>query len=421
MLLRRALHARSLARCAPAASYVQPQQSAQRPWCTKPPDAYTPLIVAACQTVRQIAHVAPLAVAPAAAFASTPNGTEAINTALLGGAAAIGAVGLAAGTASVLTDDATPEAQSGARTLCWAEAAASLRAGVFLLDIAQRKPGTNHVNYDVTTDAFGTTLVKEHDLIKQRNEYERCPLTAKEINKLFRYFVNKGDKYDSTGALWRKTLSIQLGAGIDGGLRGDIGRQLKQWLDATDRGKIPDAISRKERKICSLGEPFFLWLQRVQAQAIQIDGLHISHIHVQIYGWDEKPFTGTCHADLRLWANEPDDVGRILLPAADCYDRPLLFIAANGRLNGNGSLFKFLWDQARIVGVAFGALKMNAVGCGALPLLPAHNADLSSQANHSAARAVHLLHGAFMVGPGSAVERGTDEIAATVVLSGHTK
>jgi Mg-chelatase subunit ChlI len=84
MLLRRALRGRSLGRrWAPAASCVQPQQSAQRPWCKElePPDAYTPFVAAACQTVRQIAHAAPLVVAPAAAFASTPNGTEAINTA----------------------------------------------------------------------------------------------------------------------------------------------------------------------------------------------------------------------------------------------------------------------------------------------------------------------------------------------------
>ena len=54
-MLLRALRLRtgSLARWSPAASCVQPQQSAQRPWTKlEAPDAYTPLIDAACQAAQ---------------------------------------------------------------------------------------------------------------------------------------------------------------------------------------------------------------------------------------------------------------------------------------------------------------------------------------------------------------------------------
>ena len=122
---------------------------------------------------------------------------------------------------------------------------------------------------------------------------------------------------------------------------------------------------------------------------------------------------------MRLKADEPDDVGRVLLPAADCYGRPLLFIAANGSPNDNGTWFNFSWNYVRVVGVAFGAIFMNARGCGAMPLLPPRTLDLSAAAKHTKALEVRMLHGAFVVGKSR--RRGTKDVAVTVVLSGHTK
>ena len=71
------------------------------------------------------------------------------------------------------------------------------------------------------------------------------------------------------------------------------------------------------------------------------------------------------------------------------------------------------------MGVAFGAIVMNSVGCGALELLPAGEADLSGSGDDANADAVRALHGAHIVGPGSARERGISKLSATVVMTGH--
>ena len=149
----------------------------------------------------------------------------------------------------------------------------------------------------------------------------------------------------------------------------------KATKDFTDFGALPKA----ELEIAYLANLFFIWVEEVRAEILEVDKLKVSNIHIQFYGWEDgaEPFTGTMHADLRLEAVMPGDLARVLLPAADCYDRPLLFVIANGVLRQGGSVFSFAWTHARVVGVAFGAIVMNAVGCGALELLPAGEADLS--------------------------------------------
>ena len=297
----------------------------------------------------------------------------------------------------------------------------TLKDCVGALPRAQRKPRSKtHWDYDINQRAFDQNLLRETDYIKQRRGYTKCPLKAREIDTFFRWFVvAPGGPFNGTGALWRKTLSIELGANVDGGLRETIADQLADWKKKTKSWKGRYAITKSERTVFKLGVKFMNWLDLVQAQAKRIDGLHTSHIHIQIYGWNKKTFVGRCHADMRLKADEPDDVGRVLLPAADCYGRPLLFIAANGSPNDNGTWFNFSWNYVRVVGVAFGAIFMNARGCGAMPLLPPRTLDLSAAANHEKALEVRMLHGAFVVGKSR--RRGTKEVAVTVVLSGHTK
>ena len=82
-------------------------------------------------------------------------------------------------------------------------------------------------------------------------------------------------------------------------------------------------------------------------------------------------------------------------------------------------MFSFAWTHVRVVGVAFGAIVMNAVGCGALEYLPAGKLDLSGSGDDANADAVHALHGAHITGPGPASERGTSELSVTVVMTGH--
>jgi len=304
----------------------------------------------------------------------------------------------------------------------WAAALiATLKGGLGKLPIAGRKRNPKHVDYNVTRSAFDQDLVRDTGYIKQRHGYKKCPLKAKQIETLFCYFaVAPGGPFDGSGALWRNTLTISLGKNVDGGLLDTIEKQLAEWNEATDGFKNKHAITASERTIYKLGQKFMKWLNLVQEQAKRIDDLHTSHIHIQIYGWKKEQFIGKCHADLRLKANEPDEVGRVLLPAADCYKRPLLFIAANGHRTNGDTWFHFTWDYVRVVGVATGALFMNARGCGAMTLLPRRTLDLSAAADHAKAEEVRMLHGAFVVGK-SKRTRGTKKVAVTVVLSGHTK
>ena len=291
-----------------------------------------------------------------------------------------------------------------------------------------RRRGTNHVEYNIRRKAFESPLYDElPDLAQQRDdEYTPCPLEAEHLQQLFLYFVKgPGGPFDGIGgvggALWRKVWSIQLGAKVDCGLYKAMDEKLGEWKKATKDFTDFGALPKPELEIAYLANLFFRWVKDVRAEILAVDKLKVSNIHIQFYGWEDEaePYTGTLHADLRLEAVMPGDLARVLLPAADCYDRPLLFVIANGVLRQGGSVFSFAWTHARVVGVAFGAIVMNAVGCGALELVPAGKADLSGSGDDANADAVHALHGAHMVGPGSARERGTSKLSATVVMTGH--
>ena len=107
-----------------------------------------------------------------------------------------------------------------------------------------------------------------------------------------------------------------------------------------------------------------------------------------------------------------------------CNDRDLLFVAANGHM-GRGrakGFFNFKRGWTRIVGVARGAVLMDAIGAGALPLLPAGCADLSGDGKHLSAEEVRFLHAAFATvnaSGGRGLEAG--KIAVSIVFSGHPK
>ena len=296
------------------------------------------------------------------------------------------------------------------------------------LPFVGRRGGTNHIEYDIQYKAFESPLFDVlPDLAQCRDdEYTRCPLEAEHLQKLFLYFVKgPGGPFDGIGgvggALWRSVWSIQLGANVDCGLYKAMDEKLGEWKKATNDFHNCGALPKAELEIACLANLFFIWVEEVRAEILEVDKLKVSDIHIQFYGWEDgaEPYTGTMHADLRLVAVMPGDLARVLLPAADCYDRPLLFVIANGVLRQGRSVFSFAWTHARVVGVAFGALVMNAVGCGALELLPAGKADLSGSGDDANADAVHALHGAHMVGPGTARERGTRKLSATVVMTGH--
>ena len=296
------------------------------------------------------------------------------------------------------------------------------------LPVVGRRGGTNHIEYDIQHKAFESPLFDAlPDLAQCRDdEYTRCPLKAEHLKQLFLYFVKgPGGPFDGIGgvggALWRKVWSIQLGAKVDCGLYKAMDEKLGEWKKATNDFHNCEALPEAELEIACLANLFFIWVEEVRAEILEVDKLKVSDIHIQFYGWEDgaEPYTGTLHADLRLEAVMPGDLARVLLPAADCYDRPLLFVIANGVLRQGRSVFSFAWTHARVVGVAFGALVMNAVGCGALELLPAGKADLSGSGDDANADAVHALHGAHMVGPGTARERGTSKLSATVVMTGH--
>ena len=296
------------------------------------------------------------------------------------------------------------------------------------LPFVGRRGGTNHIEYDIQYKAFESPLFDVlPDLAQCRDDdYTRCPLKAEQLQKLFLYFVKgPGGPFDGIGgvggALWRSVWSIQLGANVDCGLYKAMDEKLGEWKKATNDFHNCGALPKAELEIACLANLFFIWVEEVRAEILEVDKLKVSDIHIQFYGWEDgaEPYTGTMHADLRLVAVMPGDLARVLLPAADCYDRPLLFVIANGVLRQGRSVFSFAWTHARVVGVAFGALVMNAVGCGALELLPAGKADLSGSGDDANADAVHALHGAHMVGPGTARERGTRKLSATVVMTGH--
>lgn len=310
----------------------------------------------------------------------------------------------------------------------WADKAllATLYALAKNLPFVGRRRGTNHVEYDITRDAFKTEFLDElPDLVECRDDdYTRCPLKAAQIQRLFLHFVGgPGGAFDGNGgvggALWRRVHSIQLGANVDCGLYKTIDEKLGEWKEATNNFHNCAALPRPELEIALLAESFLKWVKTVRAEILAVDKLKVSAIHIQFYAWNEVHYTGTMHADLRLEAELPNDLKRVLLPAADCYGRPLLFILANGVLRQGGSVFSFAWTHVRVVGVAFGAIVMNAVGCGALEYLPAGKLDLSGSGDDANADAVHALHGAHITGPGPASERGTSELSVTVVMTGH--
>ena len=137
----------------------------------------------------------------------------------------------------------------------WAAALiATLKGGLGKLPIAGRKRG-KHVDYNVTRSAFDQDLVRDTGYIKQRRGYKKCPLKAKQIETLFRYFaVAPGGPFDGSGALWRNTLTISLGKNVDGGLLDTIEKQLAEWNEATDGFKNKHAITASERTIYKLGQ-----------------------------------------------------------------------------------------------------------------------------------------------------------------------
>jgi hypothetical protein len=292
--------------------------------------------------------------------------------------------------------------------------------------------GATTTDYKVTNDAFAC----ESDLkgfFTSRDGVYTCPIVSKDWFLFFAAFVGDGPggDYDGSspesgdgGAVWRKCyMSIQWGA-ADAGLRAAVQRQLRRWRRATDRGKNMDALDETEQWLYQTGVVITEWLDSVVAKAKRVDDLYTSCIHVMVYGYNKKNYKGGLHVDARLRAVARYRLKRLIVPAADCNDRDLLFVAANGRM-GRGrykNFFSFKRHWTRIVGVARGAVLMDAVGAGALPLLPAGFADLSGDGDHLSAEEVRFLHAAFATtnaSGGRGLEAG--DMAVSIVFSGHPK
>ena len=292
--------------------------------------------------------------------------------------------------------------------------------------------GGKNTDYNVTNDAFACDARLKGFFTSRAGVYE-CPIVSKDFWLFFAFFVGcePGGPYDgpspdsaSGGAVWREGyVSVQWGA-ADGGLRADVERQMRRWRRATDRGKNMDELDETEQWLYKTGTVVTEWLDTVVATSKRVDDLSPSCIHFMIYGYDGTNFKGGLHVDSRLRAVARARVKRLIVPAADCNDRDLLFVAANGHM-GRGrfkGFFSFKRRWTRIVGVARGAVLMDAVGAGALPLLPAGCADLSGDGNHLSAEEVRFLHAAFATvnaSGGRGLEAG--KIAVSIVFSGHPK
>ena len=107
---------------------------------------------------------------------------------------------------------------------------------------------------------------------------------------------------------------------------------------------------RARDRLC-LANLFFRWVEEVRAEILEVDKLKVSNIHIQFYGGRTGP---ALHGDpARGSATRSRDARRprpvCALPAADRYDRPLLFVIANGVLRQGGSVFSFATPPPRFV------------------------------------------------------------------------
>ena len=254
--------------------------------------------------------------------------------------------------------------------------------------------------------------LKKH--IRAARDAPECPLTAKELHRIFAYYRGKGTLARSRTKQARtasfvfgdNNITFKLGPKrYDGGLLLAIQAQAEAWEAAGFKPTTDDEAQWTVEEYAYVATDKLLeFYDKTYLYLLDNKGIKLTMVHIQMY---RKGYTGNAHFDTRMNPNEPGKTARLLVPAQGDEGRPIAFYVGNKGYRG------FLdMRQARLLTLATGPIFMTDLGAGGSPILGAGQVELGHEGDDAHASEVFVAHAPYPKG------MPTTKPAATVVFTG---